>query len=244
MTNPEAHSVPAAAPFVHFIHVDCPDASRSIAPDRLDRIRAHLRAIPNLRRGLFYLPTTARDYYTDDGPAPRLALQLYYRDIADLEAAAGPNGALQALTDGDLWQDLPGVRITHQAMLARAFHVADPCPQPDPGQPACGYLVHYPGHAKDFNAWLNHYLDFHPQIMHDFPRIREVEIYTRLGWRESLPWDRVDYMQRNRQIFDSAAALEAALNSPVRHRMRADFEAFPPFHGANIHYPMLLEELV
>lgn len=232
------------APFVHFIHVDCPDPGRGVAPERLDRIRAHLRAIPGLRRGLFYLPTQARDYYTDDGPSPRLALQLYYDRIEVLEDAARPGGALQALTDPALWQDLPGVRISHQAMLARPFPVPDPRPQPDPGQPMCAYLVHYPGHAEDFNAWLNHYLDHHPQIMHDFPRIREVEIYTRLGWREALPWQRVDYMQRNRQIFDSAAALEAALNSPVRHRMRADFEAFPPFHGENLHYPMLLEELL
>lgn len=50
-------------------------------------------------------------------------------------------------------------------------------------------------------------------------------------------------MQRNRLIFDGAAALEAALNSPVRHDMRADFEAFPPFSGSNVHYPMFTETL-
>lgn len=33
-------------------------------------------------------------------------------------------------------------------------------------------------------------------------------------------------------------AITAAMNSPVRHRMRADFEKFPPFEGSNIHHPM------
>jgi hypothetical protein len=39
-------------------------------------------------------------------------------------------------------------------------------------------------------------------------------------------------------VFDSAAALECALNSPVRHAMRADFNAFPKFSGPNRHYAM------
>lgn len=230
--------------FVHFIHVECPDPSRAIAPERLDRIRSHLRAIPGLTRAMFYLPAKARDYYTDDGPSPRLALQLYYPRLQDLEAAAARDGALQALTGPELWQDLPGVTFTHQAMYARPFPVLDATYAPDEGSLPCAYLVHYPGAADDFNAWLNHYLDNHPQIMKDFPRIREIEIYTRVGWRQALPWVQVDYMQRNRLIFDSPAALEGALNSPVRHRMREDFEAFPPFTGENIHYPMLTEDLL
>ncbi|MFT4151717.1 MAG: hypothetical protein QM656_16070 [Paracoccaceae bacterium] len=230
--------------FVHFIHVGCPDANLALAPARLDTIRKILRATPSLKRGLFYLPSQARDYYTDDGPSPRLALQLYYDRLEDLEAAAAKDGYLQALTTPDLWTDLPEYEITHQAMYARPFPVRDPVYAPDEGTLPCAYLVHYPGAAEDFNAWLNHYLDHHPQIMKDFPRIREIEIYTRLGWREALPWKRVDFMQRNRLIFDGPAALEAALNGEVRHRMRADFEAFPPFTGANIHYPMFKEELL
>ena len=36
-------------------------------------------------------------------------------------------------------------------------------------------------------------------------------------------------MQRNKVAFDSADALTQALNSPVRHDMRADFKTFPRF---------------
>jgi hypothetical protein len=39
-------------------------------------------------------------------------------------------------------------------------------------------------------------------------------------------------------VFDDQAALTAALNSPVRHEMRADFKHFPPFAGKVTHFPM------
>jgi hypothetical protein len=45
-------------------------------------------------------------------------------------------------------------------------------------------------------------------------------------------------MQRNKVVFDDPAALDRALHSPVRHAMRADFNAFPKFSGPNRHYAM------
>jgi hypothetical protein len=45
-------------------------------------------------------------------------------------------------------------------------------------------------------------------------------------------------MQRNKVVFDSPAALTAALNSPVRHEMRAAFARFPAFTGPITHFPM------
>jgi hypothetical protein len=45
-------------------------------------------------------------------------------------------------------------------------------------------------------------------------------------------------MQRNKVVFDSPAALAAALNSPARHEMRAAFRRFPPFTGPITHFPM------
>jgi hypothetical protein len=45
-------------------------------------------------------------------------------------------------------------------------------------------------------------------------------------------------MQRNKVVFDDVASLDAALASPVRARMKADFDSFPPYSGTTPHYPM------
>jgi hypothetical protein len=71
-----------------------------------------------------------------------------------------------------------------------------------------------------------------------FPGIRQIEICTRLDWVGFLPFPRVAHMQRNKVVFDDQAALTAALNSPVRHEMRADFKNFPKFGGKVTHFPM------
>jgi hypothetical protein len=72
-----------------------------------------------------------------------------------------------------------------------------------------------------------------------FPGIRELEVYSRLDWISSVPWARMNFMQRNKVAFDSPEALTEALHSPVRHEMRADFKTFPPFTGSNTHYAMM-----
>ena len=71
-----------------------------------------------------------------------------------------------------------------------------------------------------------------------FPGIRQIEIYTCIDWCGGLPWPRVAHMQRNKVVFDNQAALTAALNSPVRHEMRAAFHRFPSFTGPITHFPM------
>jgi hypothetical protein len=45
-------------------------------------------------------------------------------------------------------------------------------------------------------------------------------------------------MQRNKVVFDSAAALAHSLTSSVRVELREDFNTLPPFRGATPHYPM------
>jgi hypothetical protein len=123
-------------------------------------------------------------------------------------------------------------------MVARPFAVPEPALKIEPGSPYCTYLVSYEGEAEDLNAWLDHYLDKHIEHMARFPGIRELEVYTRLDWISQLPWPRVNFMQRNKVAFDSPAALTQALHSPVRHEMRADFKAFPPFTGPVNHFAM------
>jgi len=197
-----------------------------------------VRATPGLARALMYTPETAKDPLLDDSAPPQLAAQLYFGDIADLEAALAPGGHLQALAAAGAFPTLAGATVTQQAMLARAFPVPGSFSRNGASARRCSYLVSYEGAAEDLNAWLHHYITRHPAIMARFPGIREIEVCTRIDWSGFLPWPRVDCMLRNKVVFDSAADLTAALNSPVRQEMRADYGSFPPFTGPVSHYPM------
>jgi hypothetical protein len=204
---------------------------RHAAPD-LAWLADVIAATPALQRGLIFTPANTSDPYLDDGPPPQLALQLYFDDIALLEATLAPNGHLQRL------DVLQSVGASQQAMLVRRYPVPDPTFRTPAGERPCTYLVAYEGAAENLPAWLAHYIDDHPPIMARFPGIRQIEIYTCIDWCGGLPWPRVAYMQRNKVVFDNQAALTAALNSPVRHEMRASFHRFPPFTGPITHFPM------
>jgi hypothetical protein len=196
------------------------------------RLGALLAATPDVGEVLVHTAGRTSDPYLDDGAPPALALQLYFDEVAALEAALARDGHLQALAE------LPGAGATQQAMIARAFAVPDGRFRTPAGAPHCTYLVAYEGPAEDLNAWHAHYIASHPPIMARFPDIRQVEICTRLDWVGFLGVPRLEWMQRNKVVFDDAAGLTAALNSPVRHEMRADFVNFPKFTGRVTHFPM------
>jgi hypothetical protein len=197
-----------------------------------------IAATSGLRQGVIFTPSSTRDPYLDDGPAPRLVLQLSFDDITALETALGRDGHLQRLRTLDL------EAATQQAMLVRRFPVPDPVFRTPAGELPCTYLVAYEGTADDLPGWLAHYISDHPPIMARFPSIRQIEVYTRIDWCGGLPCRRVAHMQRNKVVFDSAAALTAALNSLVRHEMRAAFGRFPPFTGPVTHFPMATRTVV
>lgn len=222
--------------FVTFQDNDNPEAR--ISETDFQKIKQIVVETPHLVEAKLYTPETAKDYYTDDGPSPQFTMQLYFEELPQLEAVIAKDGHLQALAEPGALPSLAGARITHQVMLTRPFPVLEPVPNLYETRVPCSFLVHYPGRAENFNEWLTYYLAHHPQIMKYFPGIREIEIFTRVDWCDAMPWERVHYMQRNKVVFDGPEALTAALHSPVRHDMRADFEKFPPFEGSNIHYPM------
>jgi uncharacterized protein (TIGR02118 family) len=95
------------------------------------------------------------------------------------------------------------------------------------------------GPAEDANAWMHHYLTQHPPLMRQLPGLRELEICSSLDAVAFVPGRRVRHLQRNKVAFDSAAALDAALQSPVREQMRRDFASFPADTGRVLHHPML-----
>lgn len=210
-----------------------------VAATTLDRLREVLAATAGLTEAQIFTPAEAEDIYTDDDRSPPLGLQLHFDGIASLEAAAGVGGTLQGLCRLD---GLDPGRAEAQAFLKRGYPVDDPAHLP--GATPCSFVVHYPGPAEDVNAWLACYIDGHPPLMRRMPGIRAIEILTPVDWVNRLPIPSVRHMQRNRVLFDSPEALTAALQSPVRHELRADFDSLPPFQGGNRHYAMLTETWV
>ena len=209
-------------------------APLAIAPSDFAALRALLARVPALAEALVFTPSQASDLYVDDGAAPPLGLQLHFPTLEALEAACARDGTLQGLVAA-----VPALaRANVQAFWRRTWAVPDPVLQCAPGALPCSYVVHYPGPAADFNGWLDHYITGHPPLFQRFPGIRGIEILTRVDWVSHLPMPKANHMQRNRVVFDSPAALTAALQSPVRHELRADFHTFPPFEGGNAHYPM------
>ena len=215
-------------------------AARTSAAD-LARAAEIVTAIPDLRRGLLFTPEGAADPFVEYPPPPQLALQLYFTEIAALEAAAGPRGPLQALT-ALASVDMSGA--SQQAMLVRAFAVPDPVFRTKAGSLPCSDIIHYPGKAEDLNAWLAFYFTSHVPLMKKLPGLRELELYTRIDWVSALPWPKSEHMQRNKVVFDDPAAMRAAFESPVRAEMRQDFLSFPPFTEGNRHNPMATREIV
>src|ERR1700730_6518755 len=115
----------------------------------LEHVLALIGATPGLAKALVHTPTdTATPHpFSDDGPAPALALQLYFAAIADLEAVTRADGHLQALARAGALPSLAGAAVTQQAMVARMFPVSDPVFATAPGERPGSYLVHYPGAA-------------------------------------------------------------------------------------------------
>jgi hypothetical protein len=220
-----------------------PDHEARVPATELDVVAGELRAITGVRQARLFTPApvgTAHPF-PDDEPPPMLALQLHFAMIGEMEAALGAEGALARIAAlPSLQRATPG----HQAMVARPFPVPDAQQRTRSGEAPCSYLVHYPGAAENPIAWHSHYLSHHPGLMAGFPGVREIEIYTRLDWLSELPWPRLDAFQRNKLMFDSPAALSAALLSPTIRDMRVDFHRFPPFTGGNVHYPMVTRLVV
>ena len=209
--------------------------SATVSGPDLATIAEIVADVPGATDALLFTPGTTRDPYLDDDHPPALAIQVYFNEIEALESALAEGGPLTRLVPVP---SLSHAIMAQQAMLVRHFPTPDPVFRTVAGSHPCTYLVAYEGTAEDLPAWLSHYLAHHAAIMTRFPGIRRVEVCSRIDWCGALPWPRADHMQRNKVVFDSADALTAALNSPVRHEMRADFSKFPPFSGPVSHFPM------
>ncbi|WBU58860.1 EthD family reductase [Paracoccus albus] len=187
---------------------------------------ASLDGVSGLRRVVVLRSAEVIQGVPQDTGEPAQCLQLEFDDIAALEEAAKADHPLCHLTKGAADQ---------QAFLLRRYKDDTP-----PGS-HCSYMVHYPGPAENTEEWLRHYRSQHIPLMCRLPRIRGVEMLTRIDWISSLPLAHAKHMQRNRVVFDSSQELRAALQSSVRDEMRADVAQYPRFEGGVFHHVMTTE---
>jgi uncharacterized protein (TIGR02118 family) len=230
----------------HTLFVVYRDPTAQLSEADLDLVARAATRLRGLVVGLAFTPISVEGEhpFVRDGRGPPLVLQLDFDAAEDLDAAVSANSPLVEIVSGAI-PSLPGSVVGRQRMIGRRFAVPDPVFRLTPGARPCTFLVEYPGTTTDLTAWLDHYDAYHPPIMARFPGIREVATFRPApSERDDLPCERETSMQRNKVVFDSTAALVAALNSPVMAEMRADAASFPPSSRRATHHAMATRRLV
>ena len=178
---------------------------------------------------------TEDPYNKDDGP-PLLIAVAEFASVEVLQAAApGLDLGLAGLP--------PATHATFTPMERKFYPVAGEN-APGPLRAPFSYVVRYRRPAEDEAAFVAHYVAEPPSLEAQFPRIRSVMCYIPLPTPKSERCAPADYMVGNEVVFDSVQDFNAAMQSPVRHEMRAHFHTFPKFSGAVTHFPMMRERLV
>lgn len=201
-----------------------------------DTYAKQLTALPGATYVDFYTPGTVSDPYLDDGPGPLLKIQIGFATQAELETAL-VSDTLRAFAAERAGCPCEDVTAVHQAMEQEFFPVAGET-APAPLAAPVSYIVRYHRPAENEALFRRHYVAHHPPILGKFPGIRNVICYYPIDHSDPLGLPSADYMLGNEVVFDSFDALDASLNSPVRHELREDYKTFPPFTGRNTHFAM------
>ncbi len=173
------------------------------------------------------------DPMTNDGKGPILTLQVCFSDVDSLEAGLRSS---EFKTIADELAALPGARLSHDAMEMLFLPVAG---EDEPGEwtAPLSYVVRYHHPSVEPEAFVEFYITHHPQVEANFPDIRSIMCYVPIEFQAHADIHHENYMLGNEVVFDSTAALHAALTSPVLKDMKADSANIPDY-GHNTHFPM------
>lgn len=216
-----------------------PGAARA-ARDWYGGAAAGWRGLPGLVFHDLYVGVSdgAKDPLVDDGPGPLLIAMLAFADARALDDALA-SGALAA----PLMRLPGGVRAAGEAMECRHYPVAGAAAPADLCAPF-SYVVRYHRPAEDEAAFIANYVATHPPTLARLPGIRNILCYFPLDRPNPPGLAKAGYMLGNEVMFDDVAAFNRAMASRVRQELRVHFRAFPPFSGANTHYPMVRRRLM
>lgn len=200
----------------------------------IDRHGPMVEAFPGLLSLVIQTRIPSDDPMLPQEDGPFLVTHMRFEDKAALENALMSEARLASRKDVDDFPPFEG-RATYQAMEDH-YH-----PLPGVSGPVNGntcYFVQYRRPADDEAAFIDYYLEHHPDLLSEFQDVREISVHTPIDWRDQDFVERDDHMLINVVAFDDAAALSASLNSEVRVRLREDFHNFPTFTGQNLHTAM------
>ncbi len=108
---------------------------------------------------------------------------------------------------------------------------------------AVSYFVRYEGQAENQEAFVGYYRDTHAAILKRFPGIRKLILHMPLECNDPCPVTKGNFALLAQMVFDSAADLQAALESRERQEARVDFPNLPAFRGEIFHQAMASEEV-
>lgn len=199
-----------------------------------------LKALPALGALDYFTPEESEDPYLDDGPGPAFMVQADFASVDALQTALSDHAVAGLLRDAE--GRPKDIAFGHEALETQAFTVAGQS-EPQPRTAPVSYVVRYHRPAENEAAFVAHYVDHHPAILGEFPGIRNVFCYLPVDWADPIGLPREDLMLGNEVVFDSVDALNAAMASDVRHRLRDDYKTFPAFTGRNTHHAMTRQRL-
>ena len=187
--------------------------------------------LPMLAALDLYAPVVggAHDPFNDDGPGPLFIAMLAFPSREAFAAALADSALTLSLAGRP-----EGLAWTGSAFERRFYPVGG---KAAPLTAPFSYVVRYHKPAQDEAAFIRNYVDTHPPTLATLPGIRSVMCY----FPQRIVADGLagaDYIIGNEVAFDSVAAFNAAMQSPVRQELRRHFHEFPPFSGRNTHFPM------
>jgi hypothetical protein len=133
---------------------------------------------------------------------------------------------------------MPGLVSADIEIQAMQVHSIPVATAGDMAGETCAYVVGYEGGSDDTQTWVHEYRTAHALLMRDLPGVRQIEVYTRLNPPVDSALAAQHWMLRNKVVFDTPAALRAALESPVRKAMKQHRAAMPALDGHSEHVPM------
>jgi uncharacterized protein (TIGR02118 family) len=200
-----------------------------------------LSALPGARVVLMHTPLPSHDPFLADHDPPLLLVQVSFETRAEAQTALASEPAKTVKND---FEGVPvkGGRVAHELLQTEPYAIPGAAPSDIVTAPV-SYFVHYRRPADDEEKFLAHYRAHHPPILAEFPGLRALVLYVPTPWRNPLKIANADHFLVCQIAFDSVDALNDALASDVRVRLREDFYSFPKFSGPVSHYAMLRDQV-